>query len=473
MFFKNLKLFIKNFLKKNYSLFYLIKYIYIIIYEFFNLKKYIENIFGFSNHKKIRLEFPLDHLLLNKETSLSTVSKINHRYIHRYLKNYSGISLSYVEKLLTVIKTIWVSPLNYDLVKKEIIEITRRKPSSSLPPQGWLSLYDLCFTFGLIDILTILRNKAVQSSFAEAEIKTNNISSVELAFRAAIDQSQFKFAKQLLDRLEKLIIDPNEFKNYKIYYLIQSGQYKPEEFENYSFFGKKNKNPSFQNLIEGKTIAVVGPAPDDGLTGEEIDSYDIVVRANYQGYGQFNNPEVYGSRTDVSYYSGFDSNQINKNKNYLFLNDLKACAFKEFKHPFQLKLLNDGIAHKMIRPKLIFNGASLNGLNIIYDLLHYFPSKIKVFKNNLFVSKNPYHKSYRKNHLDNIGSINGLVPNERLASHSNHDLLSHFNFLNNLSKTSNIIFDNKLEYTLQMNIEEYLENLKKTYVTTVVTNIQK
>ena len=67
------------------------------------------------------------------------------------------------------------------------------------------------------------------------------------------------------------------------------------------------------NLISGKSVAVVGPAPSSELIGSEIDSYDIVVRTNYQGQNKLGDPKEFGVRTDISYYNGFDSLNIHKN----------------------------------------------------------------------------------------------------------------------------------------------------------------
>lgn len=59
----------------------------------------------------------------------------------------------------------------------------------------------------------------------------------------------------------------------------------------------------FYDYVRGKRIIMVGPAPylEGQKMGKEIDSYDIVVRINHGILLSKNNPEDYGSRTDVLY----------------------------------------------------------------------------------------------------------------------------------------------------------------------------
>jgi hypothetical protein len=59
----------------------------------------------------------------------------------------------------------------------------------------------------------------------------------------------------------------------------------------------------YYDYLKGKRIIMVGPAPylEGKKMGKEIDSYDIVVRINHGILLSKNNPEDYGSRTDVLY----------------------------------------------------------------------------------------------------------------------------------------------------------------------------
>lgn len=415
---------------------------------------------------KINLYFPLDTIQKKKKIQITELSKQNHERLHRYLKNYKGVSLTYIEKLLSAIATKWNSSYIFGITDNELIELTKTIPPSYLPPSRWLSLYDFCFTYGYLKLLILLRQKAIVSSLETEKKKTNSEFYTQLAFRAAIEKRDFPLAKKLLNKLKKIKNNSDIFRDCMKYYLIHIGYWKSNKFEKiFHLLKYRKKNESFKKLIEGKTIAIVGPAPSNEQTGNEIDSFDIVIRINYRGKDKLGDIKEFGSRTDISYYNNYDSNIIHLEKNFSYLDDLKACVFKEIKYPFQSKLQKLGRAHKMNVPHLIFNGFSLQGINIIYDVLHYCPSIIKVFKNNLFLNQNSYYKNYRSSHLDDMGRQSSKKINERFASFSAHDLVSHFEFLKNILLDKNIQADNYMKNVLKMDINSYLKNIENIYST--------
>lgn len=428
-----------------------------------SLKKKIFDIFGVE-YQKVDLTRLVQPIFVDNEISIRQLSKKSHKQLHKYLKSHSGILKTYIENLLFILKIMSTSKKKINFLINELINLTNSISAISLPPKRWLSIYELCFNYGLFDLTLALRQKAIQSAFAEAKSEPLNKFKIKLAFKGAIDQGEFLIAKKYLAKLKKLRIKPKLLNEYIKYFYIQNGNYNSDEFRKNIISAKDIRiDKSFLNLISGKSVAVVGPAPSSELIGSEIDSYDIVVRTNYQGQNKLGDPKEFGVRTDISYYNGYDSLNIHKNKNFDFFTDLKASAFKSINHPFQKNLLNSGYAHKIIQPKLLFNGFPLQGVNIIYDLLHYTPSKIKIFKNNLFLSKTSYYKKYRDSHLDTLGNINNSI-NERLSSFTTHDLISQFNFLKYLKNSPDIEFDVSLKCIVEMDLKVYLTKLKQIYV---------
>ena len=63
-------------------------------------------------------------------------------------------------------------------------------------------------------------------------------------------------------------------------------------------------NDNLLSLVEGKRVAVVGPAPylRDSNAGEDIDSYDIIVRPNSFQIPSYLKKD-YGSRTDIMFHN--------------------------------------------------------------------------------------------------------------------------------------------------------------------------
>ena len=123
---------------------------------------------------KLKLVF-IFHLIQfkkKKNFQITELSKQNHERLHRYLKNYKGVSLTYIEKLLSSITTKWNSSYISSITDNELIELTKAIPPSYLPPSRWLSLYDFCFTYGYLKLLILFRQKAIISSLETEKKKS-------------------------------------------------------------------------------------------------------------------------------------------------------------------------------------------------------------------------------------------------------------------------------------------------------------
>jgi len=454
----SLKTFLKSKInKKNYFLI-LVEWCYI------KLRKLLSFIFE-PEPAKVSLNFSFTDLD-KKITTSSYVSKKNHGLLHRYLKNYSGISLSYMEKLLDAAYQVWLFPNKPNSLEIELIKLTQLIPSSSLPTSRWLSLYDISFNCGLLNLIILLREKAIESAYVDLKIRPNNKFSIIVAFKAAVEQKKFLYANKLLENLKKLTLKSQIIQEYELFLLSQRGKCLSKETNKYFLaIIRKPETQFFKKLIENKTIAIVGPAPNNEFSGEEIDSYDIVIRNNYIGSEKLGDYIEFGKRTDISYYNNFNCFNINKEKNFSFFNDLKACAFKSFNYPFQLDFLERKFAHKMIRPRLFFNGYSLLGANIIYDILHYSPSKIKVFNTNLYLTENLYNEKLLNNSEALLGSKIENLSSEIFKTFPYHDLISHYNFLNNIFTSPNITCDRTLKNILEMDLDKFLKKVKEIYLT--------
>ena len=73
---------------------------------------------------------------------------------------------------------------------------------------------------------------------------------------------------------------------------------------------------SFPELIEGKTVALVGPAYSVGDQGAEVEACDTVIRCNYR-WNAGEPVTGYGERLDVAFYSIFGAHSLLKNETLL------------------------------------------------------------------------------------------------------------------------------------------------------------
>jgi hypothetical protein len=386
-----------------------------------------------------------------------------HKSINKGLLRHKGISFEFSKKLSDEIYyIIKMSGGSYE-PGSDLLNILKNTKSEDLPSARWLSIYDLCFTYGFLELLLLIRSKAIESAFIELKKRPNNLWLNEVAFRAAIEMGDFKNAQNYLKKLKNFNSKRLCFNHHNLYFNSQKNT--SNEFNKFisnNFSKYKNNNNTFRQMVSGKSIALVGPAPTGYYNGKEIDSFDLVVRVNFRGRNKLSDFEEFGSKTDISYYNGYDSKNIESIKDYNFFKELKACGFKSIDFNFQKNFFKQGFAHEIIRPNLFFNGSPLQGSNIIYDLLFYNPGRLKIFNNNLFLNSKAYHSTYRSSHLDLKGNKTKFY-NDRLSSFSYHDLVSQHIFLNQLYKSKKIEVDNSLQLVLSKNINLYLRSIKKIY----------
>lgn len=215
------------------------------------------------------------------------------------------------------------------------------------------------------------------------------------------------------------------------------------------------KEPVFARLLEGKSVAVVGPI-DVGLeSGAEIESYDIVVRFNHRKVLR-NDPSHFGTRTNVSYYISSD---LPKVKNQTFIDVMNALDFTVIDEGSMKKAPWLSEVRSPIRPRLRafqhtinpFLFGCPNGIQrVIMDMLRFNVKKIKVFNSNLFLDAN-YSGGYRKKVFDPFPGF------------SLHDPVSNLIFLQRAYANGHFEADECLAEVLKLTPRAYVEALDEIY----------
>lgn len=223
--------------------------------------------------------------------------------------------------------------------------------------------------------------------------------------------------------------------------------------QNYKKNQKKNFNKLFFKYLTGKKIALVGPNTSDKYIGNEIDNFDIVIRTNYR-LGSNIPFEIYGSKTNISYYNSFRvsimENAIKKNQNNLDWmvfksnNDIKKLNFSSIKD--NTRVSND--------PNFFFLFSSpMSPQRIIFDILTFKPKYFKVFHFDLYNS-GFYNKDYKNWDLNNKAISNSL---------REHGAYSCFIFMKNFFSLNLFEADMDTENVLKLSPLQYAENLDKKY----------
>jgi len=222
------------------------------------------------------------------------------------------------------------------------------------------------------------------------------------------------------------------------------------------FFTSKEKE--FDDYIENKSIAIVGPVESGLNVGEEIDSYDVVVRFNYDGVKKFSK-ETFGEKTDISFYIAeilLKDKLDTKKVSYMNQLDWVIIDTPHSEDDICFLGLDTNIRQRYSAghafATTMLKGAPSGIQRVIMDLLRFNIGSIKVFNTNLFLENN-YAKAYRSR-----GKLG--------ADHFNffwHDPLSNFTFLKRLKEYNIIDTDEVLSEILKMNENEYIEQLEIRY----------
>ncbi len=400
------------------------------------------------------------------EESEKIISKI----LYFSSKSQKGLTSEYIYDLLNVID----KSIKDKNIKDDFFQKTKNLNYNSISHKGWLNLYSLLVRNGLVKEGFLTRQKAVKKIYSDTSSSTASTQKKVEGIKASIDQGDFERANNLLNKIDDDQLSNLEIDGLKSYYFLNNGKIKKaQKIWQKNFTNQDNK---FLKYIQGKTIALVGPATSKYEYGKEIDSYDIIIRVGYRGHKKKLDPAKYGRRTDVSYYHGPNALDMAKNKNYSFLDDLDFAVFRSNSHEFQNEMIKSGCGRIQKRIGYInensgdfihffFHGSPNQIPLILFDLLHFEPIEVKVFYANFFLSKKQYAKNYKKT----LGRKNYAKKYEKIwyrtwfRSFANHGYLSQLNFVKNLYKGGLIEVDKDCKDVLELSSDEYIDKFLEIY----------
>ncbi|NLG33809.1 MAG: hypothetical protein GX548_00495 [Lentisphaerae bacterium] len=212
-------------------------------------------------------------------------------------------------------------------------------------------------------------------------------------------------------------------------------------------------NPSFEQLIRGKSVAVVGGG-DIGLRqGNEIDAFDVVVRTNHlHPPSSADAIAMRGARTTVSYYAfAFIRHYADAIADAGTARDLQAAVIHNNAHV--ASRLNarcgDGFARcNASHASHVFMGFPLSAQRIVLDLLPFQPARIKVFNCDFYLGGRTHHKDY--------AVFSPLMP----AKLAHHDLLRNWRLARTVFSLAGVESDPRLTDILAMTEDDFIDALR-------------
>jgi len=395
-----------------------------------------------------------------RSQSAQAEALIARRLSQRFAENHSqknGLSPEFFQELASQLVLIHEGQLSPDRLEK-LNEAAQQLQASQLDDVAWRTLQFIATANGLFFLGLICRERTVERILNIPVLQLKNRQAVQRYFNAAMDAARYDLAVLALDQYrQRFAKDQASFDQMQLYFHLMQGQ--REAVLEIAPRTYSAMDQEFAQFIRGKRIAIVGPAPSDEAVAAEIDSYDIVIRTNYRGRDTMPPAEEFGRKVDVSYYNYTYTKQVLSPGDNAYLDDL---SFAVFKNEIDIKRYGGRPTTAKFRTMRQINARILNGKsqmvqNIVYDLLHFAPQEIKIFKSNFFMSEKRYYSTYASptNQTQKASSF--------WMNFATHDLVTQLNFSRALLKAGQLTGDHQATEVMQMDPSDYMKKIGQIY----------
>jgi tetratricopeptide (TPR) repeat protein len=413
---------------------------------------------GKKHHKIVEQFIKAQLNLAEKRWSIQDRDGAN-TIVHDTLKTLDqGLPRLLMHNLLGAVEAARSGVEHVSAVQNELIQQLSDVNASTLSSSVWLGMYDIMVWNGLLRSGLAAREKAVTQAYAQARSRPGNTTCLIGALRAAIDRSHFSAAEEFLFLLTKADADRQTIAELTAYYHLNRGdteQFRKQWPHRIMSIAEKR----FHDYIEGKSVAIVGPAPNGEPHGEVIDAFDVVVRFNYFGPNYMPDPDEFGKRINISYYSVGNLRIAAHQNRDLHLSELDFYVFKKQKHTFLQAGLTQGNAKQLTINRNFFYKVPNLMPAALFDLLLYNPGIVKIFKSNFYLSSQPYETNYLNKVQLKTQQVNKI---QKMTSV--HDPLCQLSFTRNLWESGRIAADKCCEDVLKRTDEAYMTEMEKIYL---------
>lgn len=220
----------------------------------------------------------------------------------------------------------------------------------------------------------------------------------------------------------------------------------------------------YRTYICSKSVAIVGPSSSLGAYGQEIDTYDVIIRINHSDQLHHDKKRG-GSRTSVSYFNGVHPVCL-REENTIVEDSLEWAVFKSAGD--HTGLTNNGCKIRVLAftYKSEFSEFNLVPL-IVSDVLRFRPSCIKIFGVDLYLSQYSPSSYMPQSYYTLNPKARRLNPQDRTFTIERgflqHDPASQYLFLQRIHRSQLITGDERFSNIMNMGICEYMTQLESNY----------
>ena len=373
------------------------------------------------------------------------------------------ISHSYVVLLRKAVESTSDNPKSRREKSECVLLATQELKIGLFDATGWYQLSRGLFCLGYFRAAWVARENSLDLSIAEGSNSNSSPTSVSRAVEAHLERLELESVRATLSVTKCL--GPKALDSFQELLGLFDG--KVEDKFSHGAGNYSEAEQLFRELVNGKTVVLVGPGSAHGEYGDEIDSADIVARIKYPGAKYLLDERLFGKRCDISQYG--------------YLGPLRELAKLISREYFDdLRLIVTGEADSSaVRAVPVFSEDQeiplyrttiTSGLRLLISLIRQCPLSLKVFGYDFYSEREPYNagmKSFYEEAAWKMGDgyLFGTKANypkvEITSSFGGHDPVSNFCFAQNLYKAGLFDIEPYGKSILELTPYQYVERLEE------------
>ncbi|MFJ5488526.1 hypothetical protein ACIKTA_13345, partial [Hansschlegelia beijingensis] len=319
----------------------------------------------------------------------------------------------------------------------------------------WLYLYARLFRENFAAAALLAKRIAAEHVLAAAEdAPPQSVEELHLAVAAACYAERFDAGRAILDRFTaEQGAEENRAAALAVTLDLLVSEGRVDEARRLLADGGEAGDLAFQDMLRGKSCAIVGPAVTGVGAGAEIDAHDLVARTNVTDPALLeNNRALAGARTDIVFYgTGYVRTRAQKILDYLAANPAKLIVLR---HPSTRRRFAKSLPDQPSRlwaslKKRDFIGHGFALRHILHDLVLHADRPVSVYGADFYLGDQPHYAGYFDGEFD------------LWFEYARHDVFDTFMFMKRLAEAGHIRCDPVLQAILSEDIENFASRISR------------
>ena len=373
------------------------------------------------------------------------------------------VSNDYVVLLRNAVASTINDPKSRPERSECVLLATQELEISVFNATGWYQLSRGLFCLGYFRAAWTARENSLDLSITEGTKLNSGATAVGRAVEALLERRHLDSVREILS--ESNVLSTKNLNSFREAQGWFEGKVSAISAKDNSDVGGSKQ--IIYELVNGKTVVLIGPGSARGEYGVEIDSADTVARIKYPGADYLLGEKLFGKRCDISQYP-----------NLAPLRELADISSHEYFDDLKLIVAGETDSQPVRNTPVFCENQELpmyrttvtSGLRLLISLIRRSPSSLKIFGINFYIEREPYNfamKSFYEQAGWKIGD--GLLFGTRTdypkveitSSFGFHDPVSNFCFAQNLYKAGLFDIEPYGKSILELTPYQYVERLEE------------